>query len=43
LAVGVSWGFHTVAELEAAGAEHIVHDFSELRVVLDAFTPMLDA
>jgi len=42
LAVGVSWGFHTVAELEAAGAQHIVHNFAELRLVLNAFEPMLD-
>lgn len=38
-AIGVSWGFHTVDELSQAGAHHIVHDFSELDAVLDAFTP----
>jgi len=42
-AIGVSWGFHTVAELDAAGAQHIVHNFAELRIVLDAFTPGLNA
>ncbi len=38
-AVGVSWGFHTPEELEAAGAHRIVHTFDELNVALDAFAP----
>ncbi len=38
-AIGVSWGFHTVAELQAAGADIIVHTFDELNVALDAFAP----
>ncbi len=37
--IGVSWGFHTVAELEAAGADVIVHDFDQLNAALDAFVP----
>ena len=37
--IGVSWGFHTAAELEAAGAHMIVHDFNELNAALDAFVP----
>lgn len=36
-AIGVSWGFHTVEELQAAGAEIIVNDFTELRAQLDQF------
>ncbi len=38
-AVGVSWGFHTVEELELSGAHVIVHSFDELKAVLDAFEP----
>lgn len=38
-AIGVSWGFHTVDELKAAGAHVIVHDFAELNATLDAFQP----
>lgn len=37
--VGVSWGFHTVAELQQAGAHDIVHSFAELKALLDAFEP----
>lgn len=37
--IGVSWGFHTVDELKAAGAHIIVHDFNELNAALDAFVP----
>jgi phosphoglycolate phosphatase len=40
-AIGVSWGFHTVEELLAAGADHIVHDFTELKSLLDAFEPQV--
>jgi phosphoglycolate phosphatase len=36
-AIGVSWGFHTVAELEAAGAHDIVHSYDDLNARLDAF------
>ncbi|MDV6332778.1 HAD-IA family hydrolase [Asticcacaulis sp. 201] len=36
-AIGVSWGFHTVEELQLAGAHDIVHDFTELKAALDAF------
>ncbi|WKL57306.1 HAD-IA family hydrolase [Asticcacaulis sp. ZE23SCel15] len=36
-AIGVSWGFHTVEELDAAGAHQIVHDFNELDGALNAF------
>jgi phosphoglycolate phosphatase len=36
-AIGVSWGFHTVAELEAAGAHEIVHSYDDLNARLDAF------
>lgn len=32
--IGVSWGFHTVEELQAAGAGQIVHDFMELKAAL---------
>lgn len=38
-AIGVSWGFHTVDELRAAGADIIVHTFDELNAALDAFAP----
>ncbi|ESQ88188.1 haloacid dehalogenase [Asticcacaulis sp. AC460] len=34
-AIGVSWGFHTVEELDLA--DHIVHDFNELETALNAF------
>lgn len=40
-AIGVSWGFHTVEELQLAGAHHIVHDFTELKALLDDFEPEL--
>ena len=38
-AIGVTWGFHTGAELHAAGADLIVHDFAELEDHLAAFVP----
>src|SRR5690606_13088072 len=38
-AIGVSWGFHTVPELEAAGAHEIVHDYQALNGALDQFLP----
>lgn len=34
-AQGVSWGFHTVEEIEAGGAHHVAHDFEVLRDELD--------
>jgi phosphoglycolate phosphatase len=37
LPVGVSWGFQPVAALTEAGAEHIVHNYTELDPVLHAF------
>lgn len=37
--VGVSWGYHAVAELEAAGADRIVH---RGRAVADAVLALLD-
>lgn len=34
LAIGVSWGYGSRGELEAAGADHVVADFPELLAVL---------
>lgn len=36
-AIGVSWGFHTIEELETAGSHEIVHDFAGLGRVLRGF------
>ncbi|MGZ3278384.1 MAG: HAD-IA family hydrolase [Caulobacteraceae bacterium] len=36
-AQGVSWGFHTIEEVQDGGADHIAHDFAELDRQLDAF------
>jgi phosphoglycolate phosphatase len=36
-AIGVTWGYHPVADLEAAGAHHIVSTASELKQALDRF------
>jgi phosphoglycolate phosphatase len=36
-AQGVSWGFHTVDEIEEGGAHHIAHDFTALTAALAAF------
>jgi phosphoglycolate phosphatase len=36
-AQGVSWGFHTVEEVEAAGAHHVAHDFRALSAELERF------
>jgi phosphoglycolate phosphatase len=33
-AQGVSWGFHTVAEIADGGAHHIAHDMAELHAAL---------
>lgn len=35
--MGVSWGFGTTHELEAAGAHDVLHDFSSLSAALRAF------
>ena len=35
--VGVSWGNHLVAELQEAGADHIIDDFGQLLPLVDAF------
>ncbi len=40
-AIGVSWGFHTIAELQKAGAHQIVHDFLELEACLADFESSL--
>ena len=37
VAQGVSWGFHTVDEIEGGGAHHVAHDFAALRERLAAF------
>jgi phosphoglycolate phosphatase len=42
-ALGVSWGFHTVDEVEAGGAQSIVHDYPALDLALDAFGDALEA
>lgn len=34
-AIGVAWGYHEVAELTAAGAHTVVHDYAELAVAID--------
>ena len=39
-AIGVSWGFHTIEELELGGSHEIVHSFDELRRSLSVFTPL---
>ena len=36
-AQGVSWGFHTAAEVAEGGADHIAHDFPSLNSQLDLF------
>lgn len=33
-AIGVSWGYHEVAELKEAGADYIIHQISELWSIL---------
>jgi phosphoglycolate phosphatase len=35
--VGVSWGNHPVAELRAAGADHIIESFGQLLPLVDGF------
>lgn len=42
-AVGVSWGFHTADEIEAGGAQAVVHDYPALDRHLDDFGAALDA
>ena len=34
-AIGVSWGYHAVDTLEAAGAEAVIHDFAALTPLLE--------
>ncbi|MGD9769958.1 MAG: HAD family hydrolase, partial [Pseudolabrys sp.] len=34
-AIGVSWGYHPVADLHAAGADVVVDDFAQLLPALD--------
>lgn len=34
LAVGVSWGYHPIEVLQAAGAHHLVHDYPALTATL---------
>ncbi len=36
-AIGVSWGYHTVDELHAAGANLVVDDYAALLAAIDAF------
>ncbi len=36
--VGVSWGYHPVEELKAAGADLIIDDFAALNSAIDALT-----
>ena len=36
-AQGVSWGFHTVDEIQDGGAHHVADDFAGLRMRLSAF------
>jgi phosphoglycolate phosphatase len=38
-AVGVSWGYHAVADLHAAGAVAVINDFAALGPTLDALWP----
>jgi phosphoglycolate phosphatase len=40
-AQGVSWGFNTAAELNAAGADHVADDFTILNSMLDEFSDVL--
>ncbi len=42
-AQGVSWGFHTRAEVLAGGADHVADDFTSLNRQLDAFAEALKA
>ncbi|MEQ8250849.1 MAG: HAD-IA family hydrolase [Oceanibaculum nanhaiense] len=39
LAVGVSWGYHPIEMLQAAGAHHLVHDYPTLAATLLTRTP----
>jgi phosphoglycolate phosphatase len=39
-AVGVSWGYHGVAELEAAGAETVVQAAADLPAIVNAILPL---
>ncbi len=37
--IGVTWGYHSMADLKKAGAKTIVHNFSTLALVLNAIAP----
>ena len=41
-AQGVSWGFHTAAEVLDGGADHVADDFAALNRQIDAFAAGLD-
>ena len=44
--IGVTWGYHSKAELRRAGAAKIAHSFAELSAIIDAgslFAPRLEA
>ena len=41
--IAVSWGFHTIEELQSAEPDFIVHSFDELNASLDAFVPQVAA
>jgi phosphoglycolate phosphatase len=36
-AIGVAWGYHRHDKLKTWGANHIVHNFTELREALEEF------
>jgi len=38
-AIGVAWGYHEVAELTAAGAHTVVHDYADLPVAINELMP----
>jgi phosphoglycolate phosphatase len=42
-AIGVAWGYHTVFDLNAAGADVIVEDFSQLDRAIDELLGAADA
>jgi phosphoglycolate phosphatase len=39
-AIGVSWGYHPVADLHAAGARAVLNDFATLDAALAALWPV---
>ena len=42
-AQGVAWGFHTVSEVQAGGADHIAASFAELEAELERWAGARDA